>query len=390
MNNPWTSIQRNEFIKIAKTSDKRHGYKGPYHYSAFPKNDGGKEMDISDRKHALAQTLANVIFKSDPKFRVISLNLYALIIDKIRYHPCLSYYYMHNDIIVMIKGSNAYALLFENDKDESDEWTFSDLDIVIYINPNLCKDIFDQIKYDLHILALQSISQYKRTLDHMFFINKPLNDAFLNQQDIDEFKERFTKALQDIGEVDGGTLASPFVDEETRNKCSRNSVMIVNNVNPELVVRVDVPHYDKCERIPLRKTPLFASYNETIAFSRCKNNVDIIDGHFDLYRLRFNCLFQLNNQIIEEDEDGRYEKITADFIDVSIASQDDIELIDFWNRGKSLCILEKSSNIWLDMPDIETCLHDLFKMLNIYDCPEQKKQKRLCTYSKIKELSESH
>jgi hypothetical protein len=108
-----------------------------------------------------------------------------------------------------------------------------------------------------------------------------------------------------------------------------------------------------------------------------------IQGDFDLYRIRFNCLYTSKN----EDGTEKKEKVTADLIDISISAQDDSELIDFWNRGRSVSFLEKHTGLWLRIPDMETCMIDLNKMINLYDSNDNKKDKREAKYNKLKNIA---
>ena len=312
-------------------------------------------------------------------FRIISLNFHDLLIQKINNNIFLNQY--TQDIVIVLKGSNAYA--FALDEKKNDEFPFSDLDISIFINPFFPLELFNKIKTTLDVLVLQTISQYKRTLDHMFFINKDLDDCFLDKEVIESFKKSFTQELEQVV-LEDGTFMSPFENDLVRNSCSRNSYMIIESDKvPDAVIRVEVPHFDKCERIPLRRSPIFASYNSTIQFKRIESeDIDTFDGNFDLFRLRWSCLF-----IRKTDDDSmKEERVSADFIDISIPLQTDSELLDFWDYGKYVRVLEKNTGLWLNIPDLETCLHDLYKMLYVYDCTEAKKIKRIEKYEILKEI----
>jgi hypothetical protein len=261
------------------------------------------------------------------------------------------------------------------------EFPFSDLDIIIYINPFLDAQTFDSLQATCNIVLLQTLSQYKRTIDHMLFLNRPIEGQLFDAETIAAFKEDLNKNFKNITLPDGAEFVSPFENEEVRNFCSRNSFLLVNSAKKEdSVVKIEVPHFDRCERIPLRKTPLFCSHNKTIDFVR--DNAES-QGHFDLYRLRF------NTKYIERDENGAVvveERVAADFIDVSIASKDDAELLDFWKRGRCLNVFDPYAGVWLMMPDIQSCINDLYKMLYVYECPEGKKQKRLQKYNVLKSI----
>lgn len=372
---PWTSEDRNDFIKHAINSDAQKGYKNYYQFSTFPKVNGNEIEDY--KKSLITKALAKTIYKTNPIYRTISLEFYNMLVHKIAINPYIGSH-LGTNIIVLCKGSNAYAYV-TGEKFEED-FPFSDLDIVVYINPNLPDKFFQELETNVKIIVLQTLSQYKRLLDHMFFINNnKAVDSLFDNATIASFKADYNKILSEIVLPDNAYLVSPFESDEVRNFCSRNSCILTNsNVKENTVVRVEVPHYERCERIPLRKSPMFCSYNETIDFNRDKENN--LRGHFDLYRIRF------NNKYIEKNDNGEILKvssITADFIDVSIASKNDAELIDFWNKGICLSIYDKYTNIWLTVPNINSCITDLYKMLTIYECPEGKKQKRMQKMQKL-------
>ena len=318
----------------------------------------------------------------NPKFRDLSLGFYKILFQRLAMNAFTGPY-MQSDIFILLKGGNAYTYVTE--EKFPDDFKFSDLDIVVYINPYLDEEFFKGLEMAVKVTVLQTISQYKRTLDHMLFLNKPIDGMLLDENTVAEFKKYYTEALKDITLPDGAEFVSPFENDEVRNYCSRNSFVITKSkVKEDSIVRIEVPHYDKCERIPLRKTPLFCSYNETIDFQRTEEDSSL-NGHFDLYRIRF------NNKYVEKDtETGdivHEERVPADFIDVSIASRDDAELLDFWNRGRCLCVYDRFAQLWVTIPDFHTCINDLHKMLYLYDCPEGKKQKRVQKYNKLREIA---
>lgn len=377
---PWTSESRNEFIKYVKNTDDNKGYHGPYGFMCFPKTSGVDQEDVR-RKYvtdALAKTLYN---SSNPYFRRLSVGFYNTLVNKLSTNQYTGPY-MGKDIIVLVKGGNTYAYITEEQFPE--EFPFSDLDIVVYINPFIEIGFFEHLSGIVKITVLQTISQYKRMLDHQLFINKSIDDKILDDNDIAEFKKEYTKNIDNIS-VPNAFFVSPFKSDEIRNECSRNSFILTRSIKKEnTVVKIDLPHFDRCERIPLRRTPLFSSYNDTIDFMRDSDAT--MQGHFDLYRIR------LNNLYVEKDDEGniiKQEKVASDFIDVSIASRDDAELHDFWKRGRCLSIYDKYANTWMSMPDIHSCINDLYKMLNIYECPDGKKDKRQKKYNKLIELASS-
>lgn len=402
-NEPWTPEQRDEFIDMARNSENPKGHNAPYNFKVFPKLSSSDFENEDPKKKIMTEVLANVIYNKNPAYRAISLKIYDLLIHKIVNHSFL-YQYFWDDMCVMLKGSNAYTFLLEEKFPE--DFNFSDLDIVIYINPNLPKDIFKAIKDATSSIVLQTISQYKRNLDHLFFINKnnyQLTDSILDPVLVSNFKKDFNEAVNDAKYLDG-KFSSPFESDEIRNYVSRNSFVLVESKKQEdSNVRIEIPHFNKCERIPLRKTPIFGSYNTTIQFNRIESSSvanlstsDVnnliqkgssfkanIQGDFDLYRIRFNCLYTSKN----EDGTEKKEKVTADLIDISISAQDDSELIDFWNHGRSSSFLEKNTGLWLRIPDMETCIIDLNKMINLYDSNDNKKERRIAKYIKLKKIA---
>lgn len=375
---PWTPETRNAFIHDAIHSDKHTGHRGPYSFKTFPKVNGNEAEDV--RRSFVTEALAETIYKSNPAYRKLSLSFYETLFHKLSMHH-LAGFHMGTNIMLLIKGSNAYAYVTGESMPE--EFNFSDLDIIIYINPNLDNATFTELQQACNIVLLQTISQYKRTVDHMLFLNRPIENQLFDAATIDAFKKDFSNNLKNITLPDGAEFISPFESDETRNYCSRNSFLLANSeTKTDSVVKVEVPHFDRCERIPLRKSPLFSSHNKTIDFVRDKATSQG-QGHFELYRLRF------NTKYIERDEQGNVvveERVAADFIDVSIASKDDAELIDFWQRGRCLNIFDRFSGVWITTPDIHTCISDLHKMLFVYECPEGKKPKRTQKYNILKSL----
>lgn len=372
---PWTPADRNAFIDSARTSDALRGQKGPYHFKVLPKLNGN---DFEDPKRtAVNEALAKCIFEN-PKYRIFSLKFYQLLVDKIRGSVFVNQHFMTNFFIIL-KGGTAYKFILGDF--HKDDFSFSDLDIIICINPFLSDDLFNALRYSLHTILMQVISQYKRALDHMLFLNRPSPDWVVDQEIINSFKEDIKTAFESITGFEGNFI-TPFENDELRNSCSKNSFMIMDHLTkPENVVRVEVPHFEKCERIPLRKTPLVASFNSSIKFNRDKNNTMV--GEFDLFRLKFTTAYIGFN---EDVEDMYEEKIASDFIDVSIPSKHDSELIDFWQYGKCMNIYVPEINIWVVVPDIPTCIMDLHKMLYIYECPEHKKEKRERRYQIFKSI----
>lgn len=373
----WSPEDRDEFVHAAMSSRYMRGSRGPYHFNVMPKIVGHDNENT--KRASVTSQLMNTIF-SNPEYRVLALRFYVDLRMKI-VNNFVTREAMEN-IAVVLKGSTAYTYMVRDA--DMDVFPYSDMDIVIYINPKLEPKHFDLLKSTLNTIVLQTMSQYKRTFDHMLFLDKPINTAFMDRDTIKNFKADLGAALADL-DSEEGVFLSPFEDNATRNNVSRHSFIIADSMTKEdSVVRVEVPHFEMCEHIPLRRTPLFCSHNRSINFKRVAGNDDM-NGCFDLYRLRFNTMFLNNKNNIAEGQ-REYNAVTADFIDVSILAQNDAELTDFWAHGAVTSVLDRFVGIWLDIPDIDGMIHDLYKMLNVYDCPDSKREKRQVRYEMLKSI----
>lgn len=381
---PWTPEKRDAWINAALTSDQMRGCSAPYNFKVYPKLSGAEVED--PKKTAMADAMARTLFAKDPSYRRIALQFYDNLLAKIRTSTFVNRYFM-SDFFIVLKGGSAYRFLL-GDAFAAD-FPFSDIDLIIYINPALDAQLFARLRASLNDILLQVMSQYKRTLDHMFFLNKPTPEWFLDADTIARFKADIQQEFASIEGFDGKFL-SPFEGDEIRNACSKYSFVLHNSKSKEnSVTRVEVPHFEKCERIPLRKTPLMASHNTSISFNRDATAQQDMVGEFDLYRLKFTGLFVSYDDGSDEEAAPpsiTENKISFDFIDVTIPHQGDTELWDFWQHGRCINVHEQVTNIWLVLPDIYTCISDLYKMLNVYECPEHKREKRERRYNILKSL----
>jgi hypothetical protein len=157
------------------------------------------------------------------------------------------------------------------------------------------------------------------------------------------------------------------------------------------VVRIEVPHLNRCERIPLKKTPFVVSHNKTIRFKRDKEGQ--YHGEFELIRLRMNNMFMTNNAVHPDDVDCqvRHKVIPADFIDVSIPSQNDSQLLDFWMQGgvfRCVSVEDPCTGITVVVPNLDECIRELHDMLYVYDNNQikvEKRKERLDMFVKLRE-----
>lgn len=377
---PWTAANREAFVKEAVESKELKGRRGPYFFNVMPKVTSANTVEEDPRRGLLTDTVSAVIY-GNPTYRGIALRFYELLIQKMLAHPMLAGHLYHN-LVVLIKGSNAHMYFVGDRPEAADLFRYSDLDITVCINPFLPDGVFHDIMVQVEIVVKQAISQYKRTLDHMLFLGRPIDAAFLPPAVCAEFKKAVSEATKMAGgseEAPEWEFVSPFENDDFRNTASRNSFLLTNSLGHEnSVVRVEVPHFYMCERIPLRKTPLFCSFNETIDFDRAAGEAECdLKGKFNLYRLRLNNL-ALRTTDEEEGAAGEtvLQKTAADFIDVSVPSKDDVELLHFWQYGRCVNIFEPTLGFWVTVPDLTTCVAELERILTAYESNTAKKEKR--------------
>lgn len=385
----WTPALRAQWIDSAIKSTESSGRNGHYRFKVLSKTNTLVPED--EKRSLVTEALAKVIYEN-PKYRYISLKFYEMLDIKLKTSTFVNFHYNRNFFLIM-KGSNAYRFLL-GDMYASD-FHFSDQDIMIMVNPFLEDGLFESLRMAIKDILTQVVSQFKKLFDHMFFLNKPHPDTFMDDATIAEFKSDVNTAFANI-DSDLGKFVSPFERDEVRNSCSKNSFIIVpSEAQENCVVRIEVPHFLKCERIPLRHTPLMASCNHTLEFNRDVTGQSEMKGHFDLVRLKFNCLYvglvekDVNSKDTEEhmsavsDETGESssmdmytEKISADFIDIILPNKDDMELLDFWRNGRCVVVFDQNLNMSITVPDLPTCSNDLYKMLWVYECPQHKREKR--------------
>lgn len=373
----WTSADRDAFVQKALSSEDKRGCSSPFWFNVLPKVSCPDNEDA--RRGAATKALMNVIFGT-PEYRILALKVYDILLQKIASHPETSRMYLKH-IVVVLKGGTAYTYVVS---DRPDVFPFSDLDIVVAIDPSLPPPVFERVKAVVDTIVLQTISQYKRMLDHMLFLNKPINDQVLSPDAIRRFKQDFMAAFETLSDESGAFL-SPVSATDVRNGVSRHSFILSDSiVQPGSVVRVEVPHFERCECIPLRKTPVICSHNRSIRFNRTPGAASEAVGHFDLYRIRMNFMFlkqddgecSTTSASSSNSSDKAYDCLAADFIDISVLAQDDAELHDFWRHGVLTSVYDRSVRMWITIPDVPTMLDDLHKMLHVYECPEAKRERR--------------
>jgi hypothetical protein len=201
---------------------------------------------------------------------------------------------------------------------------------------------------------------------------------------VDQFKSDLTRAIDGLHDEDG-VYMSPFDNPSVRNSVSRYSFVIAKSLgikdNKDNIVKIEIPHFEFCEKIPLRRTPLVCSHNRSINFKRIDGSFGQNDGVFDLYRLRMNIRFQRPT--------GTYEVIKSNFIDISILDRQDRELHNFWSSGNVTKVFEPSIQKEVFIPDIDTMIKDLWKMLYVYKSTDSKRSTREEKLQKLMEMKNS-
>jgi hypothetical protein len=372
---------RNELIEEAVTSTVPFGGDGVYKWRVF-EDDSENNANATKCADDPRRTTATRIFSEamHAHAKRLALGAYHHLVQKLRSNPVIGSRIFH-DVVVMLKGSNAH--LYYNNRVVDETFNVSDSDIVVCILNTLPPDVFAMIKHQVEISVRQTLSQYKRLLDQMLF----LADASVpDEPDVATFKKEFTSAVEAVKTLDNGEdlegeFISPFRDTESRNKCSRYSFLITNSKVSANKVLVHVPHYDQCERIPLRKTPMFTSVNNSLDFERNANATGC-KGKFTLHRMKMN--------IIHRRPDGYDDKVPIDFLDISVPDRDDEELKHFWEQGMYVSVFEPTMNLWVAIPDLPTCISELQRILDDYDSTEPKREKRMRKLAALRHIFASY
>lgn len=410
-NKCWTPAERSDWINHAVTTTDERGVRRGYMFNTMVKQVDNT-IDTEDAPRAFATaSLAKALYGQHPLMKRLSLCFYKSMMMKIQQNSFLKLMYNRYNFIIVVKGSNAYKMLLRRVPHEIEH---SDLDIIIFINPTLEDVLFEQIRSSLVILVSQVMSRYKKDLDTTLFArDDDVEESILRKDFVQQFKAFYNEQMALYDDGHNGRLVSPFESEIVRNACSKRSFVILNSdAKDDHVVRVEVPHLEKCEFIPLKKSPLVMSYNKTIRFDRDVEGKHIAE--FELIRLRLNNMYQVveHTDTIEDDltsegddvvstaSDGtsihkryvRPKMVPADFIDVSIPLKGDADLIDFWTTGGSRrCyeIFDKFVGANIMIPNVNECIRDLSNILNVYTNSHMKTEKRQKRLELFKHLDET-
>lgn len=345
-----TPEQRAELHAVATSSDKA-GMLHRCRWFHYPKMDGPQE--ISEDKQLAIISMGHMMFENTA-FSKLSLHVYKML------HYKLKNLYSPSEVVVLIKGSSALALYFATIDEYKNCFPFSDIDITIFVNPLL--ENYDEVFLNVRTIVGQVFAKHKQYMDRIFFkLNREVTPPDF---DIIEFIDRHIAMCEEI------EMLSPFINDEIRNACSFNSFSIVpHNTDSNVVVKISEPHFTCAEMIPLDKTPIFCSINDTLD--------DVV-----LYRMKWNVM---------DSNDERF--MSIDFIDCIIPRENNVELQDFVNNGgfngNNQTVIERF-DMQITIFDLPTLRNDLWKCLNEYDCPESKRRIRGMRYTILNKYIEDN
>jgi hypothetical protein len=330
--------QRRELHTAATTSTE----KGSLHkcrWFLFPKVEGPHE--VPEKNIVAAQSMGTMMFENSG-FAKLSLHIYKILYYKLRG------FYNATEVAVMIKGSSALALYFSQMDDYRNSFPFSDIDLSVIVNP--MHSNYDEVFKHVKVIVGQVFAKHKQYMDRVFFKTQRASDVTPPDFDIFEFIDTHIMMCENIN------MVSPFVDDDVRNACSYPSFSIVkHSVRDDVVVKINEPHFDNAEFIPLDKTPIFCSMNDTL-------------DNIVLYRMKWNFM----------DTEAHHKSI--DFIDCIIPRKDSTETQDFYNNGgfdnSGITIIINRYNTNITIPSLQVLCEDLRKCIYEYDCPESKREIR--------------
>ena len=356
--------------------------------------------DVNSMRQHMTDSLGSTIYDlENPRFANIGLGFYHELAYSIGrdFGP--------QQVLVRLKGGNAAAFMmgarYNNPTMlKADGFEFGDLDIDVLINPKLHKVEFDRIQATVKTVIGQTLARHKRRLDKAFF--KPPQQGDPEEHyffDNEEQKQVFARNLCSLVSREEGAHCSLSCDLK-RNQSSNISYLITNSDHDAVIdegnkrrIKIEQPHLDKAERVPLKFSPLYITVNDTIKGSRTTDEVTT-QVSFTLSRMK------LSNLVIRSDGTGRvrlfirvdsttdtvsaqivvpYEKVSSDFIDVWVGNQEDGELIEFEKRGGFQGALTHVEHVFdrpVLMPTLVECAREYYKLLHVYDCPESKRERR--------------
>ena len=419
-----TPKEHADIIAAAKAADRNESL---YGIKWWLFEDKPKNVDeIDPRRQHMSDAVGRVVFdhRNGERARV-SLSFYDEVWNKLAH-------YGPGRVLVRCKGGNAAAIqmgLRIGPQAALDAgFNFSDLDMDILINPALPARDFEEIRANVHRVLRQALATHKRRLDRAFF--KPRDGdpemTYMFRQEAP--KEAFRAAVCESVETLQDAQCC-FSSAEARNKCSNISFLITpSNIDSvaqpgtKRRVKIEQPHLDKAERIPLTYTPFYVSVNDTVCGVR--DNGDQVD--LTLFRIKMSQIVNVPGTVrvglqvrgayercgspagtVDEDVESAlssssdleeeeyvvvkintqpYDKVSADFIDVCVPNRADAELNSFARRGGFQGFLSQEVRAFgfvLILPTLAECKLEYYKLLHVFECPESKRAKRERKYAAL-------
>jgi len=379
-----TPAERVELVDTAKASLDPSGNVNGCHFKKMAREfvpDVSNDIQKSDMTGALAY----VLYK-DERYSGLTVGFYDRLFKSLGF---LNKKYgslpTRGDFVtrVFIKGANAIAL-------QQPGFEFSDMDIGVYINPTMSEKDFETVHAEVRIIVGRLLAAHKRAIDATFFLRKKdaqTNDkrfdyAILNESITEDFKIDHVDAMFKVG------ATSCLFADEIRNACSRNSIYITPTKDETELVRIDIPHMLGAETIPLNRTPVPLSVNDSIKYSY-EFQGESRNVNFDLYRLKWCSVY--DNEVSSydlpdgpsSDSSSSVTKMAADFIDITIPKWGDFELVDFeerWGfvRNSPLTAVVHKFGFMVTVSSKAECIYDLQKGISVYtNVPEAKIAKKM-------------
>ena len=376
--------------------------------------------EVNPQRQLMSDAWGEAVYDPNhPEFARLGLEAYHQLATKLRIN------YGCGKVCVRVKGGNASAILMAQymgiEESVKAGFNFSDLDVDVLINPKLPKGEFDKIKDFVMQCVRQTLATHKRRIDRAFFKLREDDGETYYLLKNDAAKATFRERICElVGRVPGAH--SCLENTLHRNNGSSYSYLITKSHVPSEVIegemrriKIEQPHLEKAERIPLGRAPTFITVNDTIngvrengdkvsfTLARIKMS-NIVDRVADKVKLNL-CVnddghvcvaifMQMVKLKLRVNDDGHvcvtiftpYDKVGADFVDVWIGNQEDAELNSFEKRGGFDGMLTREVSAFgyqLIVPTLQECKLEYNKLLYMFDCPESKRPKRERKYASL-------
>lgn len=341
---PVERIQQHHIATNSQTSGDCFGLQ----WFVYDKVEAPKE--IPKDSILCTKLLSNTVF-SKSEYAFIFLDVYKQLESKIRQ------FYKKDQVHIHIKGSAALSMYFMDDEEMSHHFPFSDIDIVIYVNPTMPN--FEYVHKQMTILAGQTFAKHKQMLDRLFFRTSKI--AY------EDFTEEVNRKFTEMN------LISPFQSTQVRNRVSSNSFSIIESaIDSKKVVKINEAHFDCAEKIPLYRTPIVCSVNKTID----SKNLHDEKLSFNLIRMKMGAIGSKGGNVL------------FDCVDCIIPKIDDHDLISFYKKNGFGDFTTMSVNVFdydVTIQTITESFENLWNLIYKYECPDSKNELRINKLDILKE-----